>query len=284
MTFVRIIDYLIFYFLFSIGTQLLPFCVDTFFYALVLLLTPLFNAPLEALSMKYWGRTLGGMFLGHVPKMCSFREALRRALFLKKTPQGAIVPVSWKRKLLAFLCMLICLGGVLFSESIFMRTSPSLKALKGLASQNWILHAVQSAGFSIELPLAPTYFSQEFEAMGRTLVYHEYKSTVADKFSYIVAYMELPRKWRLARSQTLLNGALDVVLEQEGGTLISKEWVRYKKLAALNFLYKKGEEVVEGRLILGRHTLFKLAITHPEVIEQDLKAHSFLDSFELYRN
>ena len=94
--------------------------------------------------------------------------------------------------------------------------------------------------------------------------------------------MELPSKWRLAGSSTLLKGGLDIMVKyMPDTTLIDKKFITHQGHRGLDFHLKQGEDEVQGRLILVGTTLYKLTVTYPLSLEQEVQDNPFLDSFDL---
>lgn len=278
----RLFNYLLFYLVFSSASFFLPFYIDSYWYLIFAIFTPILQAPFQAFCISKWGTSIGGWTFGiRIHKadgsLLTFKEALKWALFLGKQ-KITIIPMRWKRKILALSLSVLCLGGAFFNESFVSKYSSWKQAEN---SENWRPFA-SDGKFKVNFPVDPEHFSKEVDVLEKKLVYHEYKSRLGDDLSYVVSYLEIPRKWTLARSSTLLDGALDVILKQEeGAELVSKDMSRHKKFPAMDFLYKKGDDIVEGKLVLCRNVIFKISLSKPFAKSEELSPQPFFDSLYL---
>ena len=94
--------------------------------------------------------------------------------------------------------------------------------------------------------------------------------------------MDLPKKWKLAGSSRLLQGALDLIMKHTlGSELLFKSMTKHKNFKALDFHLSQGQEEVQGRLILVGMTLYRLTVVYPPDLAHQLQHDEFIDSFEV---
>jgi hypothetical protein len=147
-------------------------------------------------------------------------------------------------------------------------------------TEGWMRLAPTLAKFSVHLPKAPDFNSTNLSVGSRTLIYQEYVSTPLEDVHYVVGVIELPKRWKLAGSKTLLNKALDLAVKEVPDVqLISKNMVKHGPYSALDFHLKMGEVEKKGRLILVGATLYRLSVSLPSEKMEGADLHPFIDSF-----
>lgn len=281
----RFCDYCLFFLILGAATLFLPYFYGPFFYYYLALATPLLWAPVEALLITKWGTTPGKALLGlSVTNAQGFRLSfplsLRRAFFLPGRP-GTLLQktISWKRKACAIAASAaFVLAGVY--GNFLTNWSVGLTELR--PPQQWVQYSSDDAGFKIAFPTDPEQESKELVIPdGKVLNYEEVTSN-SRKVSYSVTHMDLPRKWRFAANTTLMKGVLDVLVKHtEGAELIEKNFDRFDGHRILDYRMKVGENEVKGRLIIVGSKLYKLAITYPPAIANEMQHNQFLESFEI---
>jgi uncharacterized RDD family membrane protein YckC len=282
----KITDYALFYIVSAFISWFFPFYIEEFYYVIFALLLPLFWMPVEALCIAKWGTTPGKKLFGlqvrnHLGGKLPYWISLKRSSFIGVRP-GVIKQKTfgWKRKLTGFALCFISIFGAVFEQefSDFSTGFQSEKTVEG-----WVNYTSEHGGFRVIFPTDP----QEEKKLiplpehNRTLNYNELKSYQDKKVYYSVSYMKLPRKWKLAGSSRILQGALDGIVEHSDDTkLVSKQFSKHKSYRTLDFhISQKGEDV-QGRLIMVGTTLYRLTVTYPPSLAHQLQHKEFLDSFD----
>lgn len=284
----RGIDYCIFYLLFSLTSMIFPFYIEDFYYIGFALLIPLFWAPIEAILISKTKTTLGKFLLGirietHLGGKLPFWIALKRAFFFGVRP-GVLRQKQIKiGRFLAGICTLCALlGSSYFENEIAMATTGFTKYR---TVEGWKEYTTSDGRFSVIFPQDPEHQSGVLPvpSQNKTLSYNEFKSYQSKKVYYSVSYMELPRKWKLAGANRLLNGALDLMVEHlPGARLLDSQMTKHKNLRALDFHLSQGEEEIKGRLILVGTTLLRLTAVYPPSLAGQLQDREFVDSFTVH--
>lgn len=283
-----IIDYSLFFLVLSSVSLFLPGFINNIPYWLLLLLLPIFFAPIEALLLSTWGKTLGMAFFGKSitdskGNKLSFWQALKRALFIGRK-KSAVVYHQKRGKIAGFLAILVCVVGVFstpLSKDRLLNICSVHQSVNG-----WMHYSAKGLNFSADFPSKPDKIAKQLEitSVRRTLDYDEFKSQPDPNISYSVSYIELPKKWGIFSSSTLLKGALSVITESSfEAQVVSKSFTNHKRYPALDYRLKLGEEAVQGRLILVGTTIFKVEILYnPSKFTKDIDLHKaeFLDSFD----
>jgi hypothetical protein len=139
----------------------------------------------------------------------------------------------------------------------------------------------------VSFPNEPQEESKQLEIpdAGKVLNYEEISTQHTKDVLYSVSYMELPSKWRWAGSNTLLKGALDLLVKYSPEQLevLDREIILYQNHRALDFHLKQNDNEVKGRFILVDNTLYKLTVVYPASLHEEIQeGHPFLDSFDLH--
>lgn len=286
----RLFDYSLF-FLFGTSISLLfPYSPDLYFNFLFPLLIPILWAPLEAFLIACCGSTPGKMFFGLSVKnengqKLSFKDALKRSCFLKIRPgtmQRSTLGLA--RRIFGVVLILMCLFGGLFGIVLknFDRLNDPFGNLPG-----WVNYSAVDDRFAVDFPKDPQFKLKQLDVpkAGKSIDYQEY-SAESKNIHYSVSYVDFPSKWKLFGYSTLLKKSLELMVahDKEPQELISKTPTTHKNFPALDFIIKKGEQDIHGRLVLVGSTLYKLAVTYPQAAEQKLDHVRFLESFELLSN
>lgn len=274
----RLLDYGLFYFISVFVSLMLPFELDDKFYFLFAVLTPLVWAPLEAILIKKWGTTPGKkLFELSIPGL-SWKESFKRAFFLSQLRTVTEKPISFWRYLIAL--MITCSGGsaLFFGKDI---SDVAIQYEQQVAGAGWIQYISDEGKFTVQFPKKPELEVKTYDVPdGDPVCLNEY--SVKKEAGFSVSYLDLPKKWRLFSSTTLLKGAMKVVQEHMPGTeLLEKTIVKHKDYPAMNFKMKEGSNIIEGRLILVGNTLYRLMVTYYPDTPQEQQHDAFLNSFDL---
>jgi hypothetical protein len=274
----RLLDYGLFYFVSIFVSMMLPFSMDETFYFSMVMATPLLWAPLEAIFLKKWGTTPGKkLFELSVPEL-TWKESFKRAFFLSRPRTIAEKKISFWRYLIAL--MITCSGGsaLFFGKDI---SEVAVQYEQTVAGSGWIKYISDEGKFSVNFPKKPEVGVKTYENPdGEPINLNEVKIEKEAEFS--VSYLDLPKKWKLFSSSTLLKGAMKVVMEHMPGTeMIDKNIVKHKNYPAMDFRLKEGENVIEGRLILVGNTLYRLMVVYYPDTPRSQQHETFLNSFDL---
>ena len=282
------IDYVLFYLLFSLASLFLPFYLEDLYYLGFAFFIPILWAPVEAVLLSCYKTTIGRALFNirvenHLGGKLPFLIALKRSCFFGTRPG-----VVRQKALGIFRCALavfalIFLGGVSFFEKEITVLTTGFEKYKSI--DGWVDYTSNDRGFRVLLPQSPEEISTVLPVPSHnlTLKYDELKSYQTKKVYYSISYMDLPKKWKLAGSSRLLNGALDLIMKHTSGSeLLFKTITKHKNFRALDFHLTQGKEEVQGRLILVGMTLYRLTVVYPPDLAHQLKQDEFLNSFEVH--
>lgn len=277
----RLTDWALFFGLVSVA--LIPAANPTLQLSLSLS-TPLLWILPEAFCLRFFRKSFGMLLFGLEleAKDLTFGKAFKHALFL-----SASHPMLLKRigRLRWLTVSTMCFASVLFALYAFSVNDFTAQLQKQIFSSGWIQYSPSDQRFTITFPKDPSVESKQLEIPNsdKVLIYEELSSVHSKGVTYSVSYMELPRKWLWAGANTLLKGALDILVKtaQEKPVLLQKLPSAHQGFAALDFhLAQKGKEI-RGRLILVGKTLYKLTVTYPPDKAETLQDQSFFESFVL---
>ncbi len=275
----RLMDYGLFYFCSVFISLLLPFEIPETFYFLFALAVPFVWAPIEAILLKWKGTTPGKKLFGISIPSLTWKESFKRAFFLGKRA-GTLVSqkISHWRYLIALMIASTAGSALFLGKDI---TDVAIHYEQSVAGKGWIEYLSDNGKFTVQFPKKPEAVSKTYEAPnGEPLNLNEYKAEKEATFS--VSYIDLPKKWKLFSSNTLLKGAMNVVLDHMPGTkLIDKKIVKHKSYPAMDFKMKEGDNEIEGRLILVGNTLYRLMVTYYPDTPRNQQHEIFVNSFNL---
>lgn len=284
----QVIDYALVYLLFTAASFFLPFYIEDLYYLGVVFFIPVFWMPVEALLISRYKTTLGKKLFGiriedHLGKKLPYGIALKRACFLGKRP-GIIRQTSLGLlRYTVAICTLLFLTGVsVFEKEITVLTTGFEKCQ---TIDGWVDYTSTDGGFRVLFPQIPEEESKllPVSAQGDNLSYQEVTSYQTKKVYYSISYMDLPRKWKLAGANRLLNGALDLIVEHTpGAKLLCKSMTKHQNFRSLDFhIAQEGAEEAQGRLILVDMTLYRLTVVYPQDLVHQSQHTEFLNSFEV---
>lgn len=283
----RFCDYCLFFLGLGLITLFLPYFYGPFFYYYLALATPFLWVPVEAFFLSKWTTTPGKALFGmsvwkELLVKLSYREALRRALFIPKRPGKTYrKKISWKRKVFAFAASATFVLAAIYGNVL---TLWSVGLEKGISPDGWVQYSSADAGFKISFPTDPAHESKELVIpnSGKVLNYKEITSEERGKISYKLNHMELPRKWRLAGDTTLLKGVLDALVKNtKDAELIEKEFTMVQGHRALDFKMKQGLNEIKGRVVIVSGVLYKITMEYPSSLSGEMAANPFINSFEV---
>ena len=286
----RITDYSLFYIFIAFSTSFLPYFLGMSFYLSLTFVIPLLWVPLEALLLSRYGTTPGKSLFrmrvhNEVGGNLSFIQALKQAAFFSPRP-GVLSQrdMGSKRKIGAFILSICCVFTALFGKPI---TYYSIGLDNKISTNGWMQYYSMTRGFTVNFPTDPKEQSKQLEIpdSDKVLKYEEISSQQTKDVLYSVSYMELPSKWRWAGSNTLLKGALDLLVKYspQQSQIVDRELLLYQNHRALDFHLKEGDNDVSGRFILVDNTLYKLTVVYPPSLSQEVQnGEPFLDSFDLH--
>jgi hypothetical protein len=252
---------------------------------------PLLWAPIEALLISRYGTTPGlALFRAKVHTEIggdlTFMQAFKRALSPKKSDSVVFQKtMSFKRKCVAFIVAGCAIFAAIFGKPITYYSMGIDTKIRN--SDGWVQYYSMTRGFTVNFPDSPQEEAKQLEIpdSDKVLDYQEVSTQLKKDVVYSVSYMELPSKWRWAGSNTLLKGALDLYVKHNSvmSEVLNREIFLYQNHRALDFHLKQGDNEVQGRFILVDNTLYKLTVTYPSTLQEDVKeGQPFLDSFDLH--
>jgi len=279
-----LIDYGLFYFFAVFFSLMTPFEFDESFYLLFALCVPLIWAPIEAICLTKWGKTPGKKLFEIEVKSenggrLSWGQSLRRS-FIPWNRPGVVVSkgIGLWRYLIALIIASSAGSTLFFGKDI---SEVAVQYEQKVAGSGWVQYLSDDGRFSVQFPKKPEVVQQTFEVPNdKPINLSEVK--VKKEATFSVSYLELPKKWKLFGSNTLLKGAMKVVLQHmPGANIVEQKIVKHKNYPAMDFKMKEGVTEIEGRLILVGNTLYKLSVVYFPDTPRDQQHESFLNSFEL---
>ncbi len=284
----RGIDYCLFYLVFSLCSMIFPYYIEDLYYFGFASFIPVFWAPLEAFFISKTKTTLGKYLFGirvetHLAGKLPFWISLKRAFFLGTRP-GILrqKKVAKSRYLMGFALFCALLGGSYFEKEI---TIASTGFEKYKTVEGWKEYTPSDGKFTVIFPHDPSHEIGilPVPSQNKNLNYEEFKSFQTKKVYYSVSYIELPKKWKMAGSNRLLLGAVEMIADHTpGAKVLSRGLTKHKNLRALDFHMAQGEEETQGRLILVGTTLFRLTAVYPSALAHQLQHQEFINSFEVH--
>jgi uncharacterized RDD family membrane protein YckC len=282
----QFVDYLSFFLIGGAISSFLPWFIDTYYYVGFALAVPLLWIPFEALLVSLMGTTPGKALFGIkifdiMGRKLSYWQSFKTALRLDSRGVVRQLSLSYKRR---FAALIVIVGFTLISIFGNALAKWSIGWERGISTSGWTEYVNEEAGFTVQFPNDPKEESKQLEVpeANKVLDYQELTTHQNKKVYYSVSYMELPRKWKIAGSSTLLKGALTIVVKHmPDTTLLEKSFTTHQNHRALDFRLKQGDQEVKGRLIIVGMTLYKLTVTYPSDLEQELQENPFLESFDL---
>lgn len=275
----RLFDYGLFYFVTVFISLVLPVELEKQLFFLWALIVPIVWAPIEMVFFKHYRTTPGKKLFGlYLPPM-SWNESFKRA-FLFRRPCELIVKTIGLKWYVIALMLASAAGSALFLGDDIAEAAIHYE--QQVTADGWVQYISDNGKFQVHFPKKPQQASQTFDVPnGEPINLSEYKAAHKEA-EFSVSYLDLPKKWRLFSSNTLLKGAMKVVLEHmPGAELIDKQLVKHKNYPAMNFRLKEGGNTIEGRLILVGNTLYKLSVVYFPDTPREEQHETFLSSFEL---
>ncbi len=276
----RLMDWGLFYILGVFCSLILPIEFDEKLYFAFALAVPFLWAPLEAILLSTWETTPGKLLFGIHIRGLDFVQSLKRSFFIgKRSGEMTVRPTGRWRMLLSVVLTLMCGSSLFLGNDI---SDAAVEFERKATGDNWIQYASDDGKFKVQFPKKPKILEpQQYEVPnGKPLDLTEVKAVSDVAFS--VTYLELPKKWRIFSTATLLKGAIKVVVEHmPEAELIEKKIVKHKNYPAMDFKLKQGDEEIEGRLILVGGTLYKLTVSYPPQTDREGQHETFLNSFEM---
>ncbi len=283
--FARFVDYGTFYLSGILVYLMLPLEWGEYFYCFFALAVPFIWPFIEAILVSSKGKTLGQKMFGMKIEdgrgsTLAFKQALQRALFIGKRP-GIIKfkQINRYQYLVTLFLAIACVSSLFLGEEI---SNVAVEYEQNMTKEGWIQYSSKDERFTVNFPKKPEHETLSFDLPNsdKSLDLKEVKAVADVEFS--VSYVELPRKWRIFSSTTLLKGAMNVVVENmPGAKIMQKTHMKYKNYPGIDFHMTQNGNEIEGRLILVGSTLYKLTVTRPQEIAHEVQHEEFLDSFDL---
>ncbi len=275
----RLFDYGLFYFITVFISLILPMEIESQFFLLWALVVPFFWAPFEAIFLYALQTTPGKKIFGLSLPLLSWSESFKRAFFFKRTKDLKVKSIGIKRYLLALMLASSAGSALFLGEDI---SNAAVHYEQTITGTGWVQYISDNGKFQVQFPKKPVEQEpKQFEVPnGAPLEMSEFKAHKEAEFS--VSYLDLPKKWKLFSSNTLLKGAMKVVHEHmPEAEIVDKKIVKHKNYPAMDFKMKEGDKEIEGRLILVGNTLYKLWVVYTPETPRELQHEIFLNSFEI---
>lgn len=274
----RLFDYGLFYFVTVFISLVLPIELESQIFILWALLVPFAWAPIEMLSFKFYQSTPGKKLFGLSLPPLTWKESFKWAFLFQRSHRLLVKTIGFKRYVIA-LILASSAGSALFLGDDIAKVAVHYE--QQVAAEGWVQYISDNGKFQVHFPKKPQPASQTFDVPnGEPLNLSEYKAHQEAEFS--VSYLDLPKKWKLFSSNTLLKGAMKVVLEHmPAAELVDQKLVKHKNYPAMDFRMKEGDNIIEGRLILVGNTLYKLWVVYFPDTPREQQHETFLGSFEL---
>ncbi len=284
--FAKVLDFLLLYIALSLTAVASPFSITNDSYLYLVILTPILWVPFEIIFLLTWGSTPGGACLGISPRSATsqrltFSESLRLSLFLEKTRE--ITWVSYPQKLgrqitrLVIGCALLMAS--LFSKALFQFPQEFQRTFS--AQQGWMEYTSPTGDFTAIFPGEPEVNEMQFPIpkTNKSLDYSEYRSD-EKKVTYSIGVLEIPSKWRIFSSSTILKNALKVVVENlDNAQLLNKKSLQHDGYPGLDFTIELDDHEIKGRLILVDEKLYKVEFSHEHDTLESTQELAFIESF-----
>ena len=278
----RILDYGFFYFCMVFLSLMAPVEVNENFYFIFALAIPLFWAPLEAFLITRYQTTPGKKLFGITIPSLTGKESLKRALFLGKRPGNiTFQKITYWRYIIAFMIACSAGSGLFYGKDI---SEAAVHYEQQVVGAGWIEYLAENGKFSVHFPKKPEMIEKKVDVPnGDPISLSEFKAVKDAAFS--VSYLDLPKKWRIFSSNTLLKGAMKVIQEHmPGTTVLDKKIVKHKNYPAMEFKMKEGSNEIEGRLILVGNTIYRLMVVYYPDTPRDAQHETFVNSFDLKKD
>jgi len=274
----RVFDYGLFYFITVFISLILPVELDAQVYLLWALVVPFLWAPIEAFLFRFWGTTPGKKLFGLSFPPLSWKESFQRAFFFKKSRDIRSRPIGLKRYFIALMMTCSAAATLFLGEDI---SEAAVHYEKQVTEAGWVQYISDNGKFQVQFPKKPKEVSQVFEVPnGAPINLSEFKAHKEAEFS--VSYLDLPKKWKLFSSNTLLKGAMGVIVDHvPGSTLIDKKLVKHKDYPAMDFRAIDGKKEIKGRLVLVGNTLYKLWVVYTPETPREQQHEIFFNSFDV---
>lgn len=275
----RVFDYGLFYFITLFISLILPVELESQMFLLWALIVPFLWAPIEALLLHSWGTTPGKKLFGLSLPVLTWGDSFKRAFFFKRSHDLLVKKIGIKRYLIALMLTSSAGSALFLGEDI---SEAAVHYEQSITNTGWVQYVSDNGKFQVQFPKKPVeQETKKYEVPnGDPLHMCEFKAHKEAEFS--VSYLDLPKKWKLFSSPTLLKGAMKVIIEHmPGAELIDKTIVKHKNYPAMNFKIREGKNEIEGRLILVGNTLYKLWVVYSPETPREQQHEIFISSFEL---
>ena len=284
----KIFDYIVCFSALSFGTFLTPFDIAPLFYLYLLVATPVVWILPETLLLKIWKETPGSSLVcirphGSNPSSLSWVESLKIALLIDTPP--AITWSSSKKNILHLLLGIGISAVLVIGASLgkaFIQFPKEFE--KKIFNRGWVQYTSSDNDFTAEFPSEPRAEQKQLEIpqARRTIDYIEVKTDHKDQVTYSISSIEIPKKWTIFGSRSVLKGALSVLTDALSfdAKILSQTITSHRGHPAINFEIRDGGLDIKGRLVLVGTKLFNVQFAQPYDTTAEEVGISFLDSFE----
>ena len=188
---------------------------------------------------------------------------------------------SWKKITFISLFVLFLLGGTYFYFDVYkekgLRVNIHQLIKNGLGLEGWTKFSPKTDTFSISFPEKPKSITRDLPIPGSSdsLPYQEYKAEEKEDCVYSISYTTLPDKWLSWGSGLVLKGALKVIMYELGKVeLVGKSSNTFKGFPALDYEHYCQDRETTGTLVLVGNTLYKIEMTYPLSMRNEVKSRA----------
>lgn len=298
----RITDYFLFYYIISSLPDFFDLYISFPIELMILIFTPLLFSPFEAMCKFLFQTTLGKALFGLKIEDNVDQKFLLRSIALDSFKKGLIInsiliPIfalfsQKSRNLLlknqfhivkanAFkttitlpaILIALCFAIPYFYERY--HTSSSFLSVNSKQDfSTWTSFSIPESKSKISFPGKPNEEEKllKLPKGAKPLKYTEYSYIVdSDQVKFSVSHTKLPKSILKWSSNLVLKGCLDVVKNNENNAkIIKKEITKVNKFSGIDYQMNKGENLVNGRLILVDDLLFKVDITYKKENQEQI--------------
>jgi hypothetical protein len=280
----RLFDYTFCFILLTLICLLTPFAIDNY-YLYLLALTPLLWVLPQAILLSTWGTTPGYALFSITPRTfegskLSFKQALRFALSFRKA-----MWVPCEKKLSNTIVRIAIAGFILFA-ALFAKAIVEFPQEFGkeVTERGWVNYTSTDGDFTADFPSEPSTLQKQLEIpqANKTLDYQEVSTMKPDESTYSVSALVLPKKWMIFRSNTILKGALKVLIDNMSNApeLLFKQFTKHGEFPAVDYHIAESGKLSKGRLVLVGQKLFKIECSAPSETLTEEAALTFIQSFK----
>jgi len=287
---------------------------------ILLALTPILFAPIEALFLSQFRTTVGKYFFSlQLTQKISLTKALKVSFkkamlilpllfaplnlafawfYLRESEEhktrrwsnfgdAELVYNRRSRRIRSLLVALMFVGMSYSFTPTWIKTEILQISKQELDLNEWVEVKDKKLNFSVYFPSEPKKEEKavEVEEHNTTLDVTQYTHTESRKIAYKLQSSKIPSSWTLLGSNYLFK-ALSGPLEKHQGKIVKKQMLKHGgSLPAMSYLLNTTEGgQTSGRMILVKKTIYKLEVTSKSKLskEEIELANNFINSFDIH--